>query len=103
MIGGGKRWRRSSRDAIQPAARARPRFRDNAARNLTSRAFFPWRAFWSETRVGLYSLPGTQLIPSPHEGDSRGGFSKRGGCDSPWQTGGGLPWLLRLGFEGITT
>src|SRR5206468_1596810 len=43
------------------------------------------------------------LIPSPHEGDSRGGFSKRGGCESPWQTGGGLPWLLRLGFERITT
>src|SRR5216683_830210 len=43
-----------------------------------------------------------RLIPSPREGDSRGGFPKRGRCDSPWQTRGGLPWLRRLGFEGIT-
>src|SRR5206468_12070761 len=56
---------------------------------------------YAKCRVRLAYI--RQLIPSPHEGDSRGGFSKRGGCDSPWQTGGGLPWLLRLGFEGITT
>src|SRR5438045_4768872 len=43
------------------------------------------------------------LIPSPLERDSRRGFPTPGEYDSPWQTGGGLPWLLRLGFEGITT
>src|SRR5438477_11530793 len=51
----------------------------------------------------ISSIRARRVIPSPHEGDSRGGFPKRGGCDSPWQTGGSLPWLLRLGFEGITT
>src|SRR5216684_7026108 len=43
------------------------------------------------------------LIPSPRERDSRGGFPKRGRCDSPWRTDGGLPWRRRLGFAGIMT
>src|SRR6266513_61186 len=53
------------------------------------------------SRQGAAALVG--LIPSPPERDSRRGFPTRGEYDSPWQTGGGLPWLLRLGFEGITT
>src|SRR6476660_9085400 len=59
------------------------------------------RSSWRQgSRQWLRAAAGRGVIPSPHEGDSRRGFPKRGGCDSPWQTGRGFAMAAAIGVRG---
>src|SRR5260370_23546446 len=40
------------------------------------------------------------LIPNPRKGDSRKGFPRRVGCDSPWQTRWGFVMGAAVGLRG---
>ncbi len=53
--------------------------------------------------AAVLRVPSDELIPSPSERDSRRGFPRRGECDLPWQTRGGLPWRQRFAFGRVTT
>src|SRR5690348_11391118 len=59
----------------------------------------------SETHVGDFDEVAPRLSPLPVSRDltEASRFPNRAECDSPWQTGGGLPWRRRYRFGRTTT